>query len=353
MRTILWIFAVNAAVLAADPVWEELPAKPDLPGWKVAGAGEWRAVGEVVVGRCPAGEKGWLVLERPLADFELAGELMAGSGDSGLLLRTSQFKDGRLVGADVPCGRGLEPRVWHQLYLRYDGQTLTVEVDGKTSRSEHSEARHGPPALALGGGDFGGEVRWRKLRVRDLGWGAGWNSLFNGADLTGWKAHGKEKWTAENGEIVGQAVTDAYGYLATEKTYQDFECRIEFRCIDDGNRGLFFHSKLNGVDILGVQGEIDPHVGGHSAGLYEAGGRGWIALPTADGEAIFRPGEWNEMVVRCEGNRTTTWLNGMRTVDLVDDKHRFTDGVLALQLHSGGHAGVHWRNLWVRGVPGG
>ncbi|MBI1984165.1 MAG: DUF1080 domain-containing protein, partial [Acidobacteria bacterium] len=46
-----------------------------------------------------------------------------------------------------------------------------------------------------------------------------WAPLFNGQDLKGWKAHGKEKWVVENGVILGEAVTDKYGYLVTEKTY--------------------------------------------------------------------------------------------------------------------------------------
>ena len=45
-----------------------------------------------------------------------------------------------------------------------------------------------------------------------------WTPLFNGKDLSGWKNYGAEKWTVENGEILGEAVTKEYGYLGTEKT---------------------------------------------------------------------------------------------------------------------------------------
>ena len=49
-------------------------------------------------------------------------------------------------------------------------------------------------------------------------------SLFNGQDLSGWKIHGTERWYVEEGELVCESGPDeAYGYLATEATYRDFE----------------------------------------------------------------------------------------------------------------------------------
>jgi hypothetical protein len=103
-----------------------------------------------------------------------------------------------------------------------------------------------------------------------------WVPLFNGKDLTGWKNYGAEKWVASKGEILGEAVTEAYGYLATEKTYQDFELKFKFRAEGTGNSGLFYHSSIVGVDITGVQVEVDPNPDMHTGGLYESGGRGWL-----------------------------------------------------------------------------
>ena len=40
--------------------------------------------------------------------------------------------------------------------------------------------------------------------------GEDWVSLFNGRDLAGWVAVGKEKWTVEDGVIHGQALTTEY-----------------------------------------------------------------------------------------------------------------------------------------------
>ena len=71
--------------------------------------------------------------------------------------------------------------------------------------------------------------------------GEDWVSLFNGKDLTGWVNIGQEKWEIENGTIHGVAVTKAYGYLQTEKSYKDFQLALRFKCEGDGNSGVFFH----------------------------------------------------------------------------------------------------------------
>src|SRR6188508_2265134 len=60
---------------------------------------------------------------------------------------------------------------------------------------------------------------------RPLHPGEQWVRLFNGKDLTNWVEVGKEKWTVEDGTIHGQGVTNAYGYLRTEKKYKAFRSR--------------------------------------------------------------------------------------------------------------------------------
>jgi hypothetical protein len=36
--------------------------------------------------------------------------------------------------------------------------------------------------------------------------------------------------------------------------------------------------------------EVDPGVGKHTGGLYESGGRGWVVMPTPEGERALKPG---------------------------------------------------------------
>ena len=54
--------------------------------------------------------------------------------------------------------------------------------------------------------------------------GRGWQNLFNGKDLKGWKRlGGKAEYTVEDGIIVGRTVMNSRNtFLCTEKEYGDF-----------------------------------------------------------------------------------------------------------------------------------
>src|SRR5467141_185123 len=180
-----------------------------------------------------------------------------------------------------------------------------------------------------------------------------WVSLFNGKDLTGWKNNGEEKWVVEQGTILSESAANKYGYLTTEKTYRDFHLRLKFKGEAAGNSGVFLHGRITGIDpehgpdIEGMQVEVDPGVGKHTGGLYESGGRGWVAMPTAEGEAALKAGEWNDLQVSVQGNHIVTQLNGVKVVDFSDPEPKFTDGVIGLQIHTGGGVKVRWKDIFV------
>lgn len=184
-----------------------------------------------------------------------------------------------------------------------------------------------------------------------------WTSLFNGKNLQGWKAYGTETWRADHGTILGESSSGKYGYLMTTRDYKDFVIRLEFNCATEGNSGLFFHSHITGEnpkwgpDIEGMQVEIDP--ARHTGGLYESGGRGWVALPTASGEKAIKPlGQWNRLELSVQGNHLVTHLNGVKIVDYVYSPARFTDGEIGLQIHTGEHGfKIRFKNIYIRELP--
>ncbi len=78
--------------------------------------------------------------------------------------------------------------------------------------------------------------------------------LFNGKNLNGWKVYGTEKWYAEGGELVCESGPDKqYGYLATEKSYKNFDLSVQFKQEANGNSGVFFRSSVEGTKISGWQ----------------------------------------------------------------------------------------------------
>jgi hypothetical protein len=177
-----------------------------------------------------------------------------------------------------------------------------------------------------------------------------WVKLFNGKDLTGWAAVGHEKWTVEDGTIHGQGVTKEYGYLQTEKSYKDFWLSIRFKCEDDGNSGVYFHTsfKPGTVDIdKGMQFEIDRTLNHHTGGLY-GDNRGWIAWPSPEFEQVLRPTDWNEFLLKVEGNHMVAILNGIAILDFTDPSPKSSDGPIALQLHSGGEGNMRFKDIYVR-----
>ncbi len=189
---------------------------------------------------------------------------------------------------------------------------------------------------------YGRLVFYRNIKIRRIP-----QPLFNNQNLDGWRIHGTERWYVENGELVSESGADAeYGYLATEKIYKDFDLTLEFKQEADGNSGVFFRSSLEGTRITGWQAEVAPP-GGFTGGIYESNGRGWLIQPEEEKDRALRMGEWNTMRLRAVGDQVTTWLNGAQMIDLVDEKIGEADGVIALQIHSGGGIKVRWRNLFV------
>lgn len=173
-------------------------------------------------------------------------------------------------------------------------------------------------------------------------------SLFNGSDLTGWKIHGTEKWYVENGEIICESGPDEeYGYLATEQPYKNFELTLHFKQEADGNSGVFFRSSLDGTKIKGWQVEVAPP-GNDSGGIYESYGRGWLKQISDEEEKHLKMGEWNKMKIKVVDDQVTTWLNDHKMVDMSDEKIGEANGVIALQIHSGGGIKVRWKDLMVK-----
>jgi hypothetical protein len=174
------------------------------------------------------------------------------------------------------------------------------------------------------------------------------SSLFNGKDLSGWNIHGTELWYVEDGLLVCESGPEKkYGYLSTEKSYDDFILTLEFKQEANGNSGVFFRSTLEGTKISGWQAEVAPP-GNDSGGIYESYGRGWLIKPDPKKDKALKMGEWNRMKIKVVGDKVTTWLNGTQMITLEDKKIGQGKGSIALQIHDGGGIKVRWRNLEIK-----
>lgn len=224
---------------------------------------------------------------------------------------------------------------------------------------------------------------------------AGWTSLFNGRDLSGWVVRcqppdqGKGFWQVDQGTILCDSMgrpNHNYVWLMSEKEYGDFELNLKFQVYRDspGNSGLQFRSRFdetaNGGWLDGPQVDIHPpaDMPWRTGLIYDEtrGEQRWVSPGLKDwrmdpgfapARHVFRYADdpdgngWNEMTLECRGSRVKTVVNGVVRTDwdgsgvLDNAAHRERRvgqiGHFALQLHSGDELRIRFKDLRVREWP--
>jgi hypothetical protein len=176
-----------------------------------------------------------------------------------------------------------------------------------------------------------------------------WVSLFDGKTLQGWHTIPGGEWKVQNGAIVGRSDKQdpRHGLLITDKAFENFEVQVRYKAIT-GNSGLYFRVEEVGgvVGVHGFQAEIDPN--NDAGGLYETGGREWVVQPSADQvRTWYKPGKWNTMSVRANGDHIVVHVNGKKTAELFNDPGR-KKGHIALQLHGSMDMHVLFKSVRIR-----
>ncbi|MYA79074.1 MAG: DUF1080 domain-containing protein [Acidobacteriia bacterium] len=176
----------------------------------------------------------------------------------------------------------------------------------------------------------------------------GYRRIFDGKTLDGWKGDAK-LWSVRDGAIVGSTEGNKIphnSFLISEEKFSDFILRLDVK-VRNHNSGVQFRSEeLPNRVVRGYQ--ADAAEGAWWGSLYgEKTGRGVIAAGyEGKGEKVVKPGDWNSYEIICKGNQITLTLNGLVTADLADDMS--SEGVIALQLHSGPAMRVSFRNIRIR-----
>jgi hypothetical protein len=183
----------------------------------------------------------------------------------------------------------------------------------------------------------------------------GFQPLFDGKTLDGWKQHGgKAKYSVEDGAIVGTSVPDTpNSFLCTEKLFGDFILELEFKVDRELNSGVQVRSEVNKNDrVFGYQVEIDASARAWSGGIYDEGRRGWLndLKNNEPARKAFKQDQWNHFRIEAKGDSIKTWLNGVPAADLKDSKT--LRGFVGLQVHGVGKRAeplhVRWRNIRIK-----
>ena len=181
--------------------------------------------------------------------------------------------------------------------------------------------------------------------------------LFDGESFAGWEGN-QELFRVEDGAVVAGNLADEIPrneFLCTTGEYGDFELRLQARTSrEDANGGIQFRSRRtpDSAEVVGYQADMgllggDPPQNIWGALYDEARRRELLAVPDQDELAkVFRPGDWNDYVIRAEGPRIQIWINGYQTVDYTEtDPDIELTGIIGLQVHRGPPAEIRYRNL--------
>lgn len=199
----------------------------------------------------------------------------------------------------------------------------------------------------------------------------GFVSLFNGEDLTGWKAlvgnpvtrakmsaadlakaqtEANEKtkgdWVVKDGLLVFTGHGDN---LVTDKKYADFEMYVDWKITAQGDAGIY----LRGTPQVQIWDTSRKDVGAEvgSGGLYNNQKNASKPLVVADNKI----GEWNRFHIIMKGEKVTVYLNGVLVTDNVPLENYwdrtmpiFPKEQIELQAHG---TYVAYRNIYLREIP--
>ena len=218
---------------------------------------------------------------------------------------------------------------------------------------------------------------------------AGFTSLFNGKDFTGWKVPDGDNghWRVVDGVIDYDAQSEASGdkNLWTQKEYGDFTLRADWRIKETPfNNPRVPIVKPDGTHKLDASGkEIQMVVPDSDSGIFLRGepksqvniwcwpiGSGEVygyrmdknmpaavrAGVTPKTNADKNIGEWNTFEITVRGNKLTVLLNGKLVLDDAELPGLPAKGPLALQHHGGKRNGewsgppslVQFRNIYIK-----
>ncbi len=215
----------------------------------------------------------------------------------------------------------------------------------------------------------------------------GFQSLFNGKDLTGWAGR-PNHWSVQDGAITGVTTKDnparGNNFLIARDGEQDlvvtdFEIRFSYKFTGPwGNSGLQFRSVNKGNFVVnGYQADFE--VGPTYSGiLYEEGGRGILCergqkVVVKEGEggkpkievvgslgdtkaiqAAIKTNGWNDYVVIVQGNHIQQFINGRQTIDVVDEQtsQAAKSGILAFQIHQGDPMKIQFKDIRIKTLAG-
>ncbi len=187
-------------------------------------------------------------------------------------------------------------------------------------------------------------------------------SLFDGKSLEGWEARPPLLWTIKDGCLTAGDGTTKIPYndfLCTKASYSNFILRLKIKLTGDPKTG-FINS---GVQIRTARNPTGHEVCGYQCdygapewygAIYDEGRRNRLLIKSdiAALRTVLKPNDWNDYVIKADGPRIQTWINGVQGVDFEEkDADIASDGVIAIQVHGGGNSTVQAKDITIEELP--
>jgi hypothetical protein len=210
---------------------------------------------------------------------------------------------------------------------------------------------------------------------------AGWELLFDGQTLNGWKRYGADSigplWKVQDGVIIcsGEGLSEGTanigGSLMTTRQFSNFELSAEWKITPGGNSGIIYHviekPEYKHDYETGPEFQLMDDLGWKGDPLHEAQkvGSNYDMYAAPSTKKIKPVGEWNQARIIFNNGHVEHWLNGEKTVEFeegsVDFQERYKKskwteypgwntsktGSISLQDHG---ANVYFRNIKIRAL---
>lgn len=159
----------------------------------------------------------------------------------------------------------------------------------------------------------------------------GWQLLFNGEDLTGWKDYNGDSltqpWVVVDGCIQASGDgSDLSGYIVTDKSYDNFILDWDWKLSHGGNSGMLYHVvedpyfsvpyvtgpeyqliDNDGWEEINAPAKLEPW---QRLGVDYA-----MHLPDPDSLFVNPQGEWNNSRIVFDNGHVEHWLNGHKILE--------------------------------------
>lgn len=186
--------------------------------------------------------------------------------------------------------------------------------------------------------------------------------LSDGHTFNGWVGDTNKTWRIEDGAFVGGTLerkVPQNEFLRTTRSFTNFVLQVKFKLVgtDAGgfiNGGVQIRSepaKTPPNEMVGYQCDIGE---GWWGALYDESRRNKMLIkpdPKAVEKAL-KKNDWNQYVIRCEGKRIRTSINGVEMIDYTEADDSLPQfGLIGLQVHGGGPAVASYKDVLVEELP--